>query len=220
VASAACCAEVSRPRPEAGDVLGGPIGAGQQTLHEAHVGDDTHAVLLAGRDHLELDGPREQVVAQLVRCECGAGPHERVHLLHAVVRHPERPDLASGLEFFQRRDGALDVLGRHRPVNLVQIDIIRAQPLQAGLQMRADGVRRGVSRGDLGRDQGAVTSALEGLPDDLLAVPGVVRLGGVEQRDPVVQRGVDSGDRLPFVHVTPAFSATQWPATQPDDAHP
>jgi hypothetical protein len=55
----------------------------------------------------------------------------------------------------------------------------------------------------LGGEHHVLAAALEGLADDLLGLAGGVDVGGVDEVDPGVERGVDDADRLVVVGLTP-----------------
>src|SRR5208337_252493 len=89
--------------------------------------------------------------------------------------------------------------------NLIQIDIVSAQPFKARLGGRDDvAVRRAAQvgtvahrRAEFGRDDDLATAISERFAEQLFgAAPIAVYVGGVEQRDAVVERLMHHGARL------------------------
>src|SRR5213080_3582276 len=56
---------------------------------------------------------------------------------------------------------------------------------------------------ELRGEDNVVAAALEGLADDLLGLAGAIDVGGVDEVDAGVERGVDDPDRLVVVGVAP-----------------
>ena len=117
------------------------------------------------------------------------------------------------------------------PVRLIEIDVVRAEPLEASLKLLADALGpqalvdlllRG-AHGDaflvgveeefaffavpdhaaLGGQDDLVAAAADGPADDLFGAAEAVDGGRVDQVDAVVQRGVDGLDGLVFVGAAP-----------------
>ena len=98
-------------------------------------------------------------------------------------------------------------------VELVEVDAVGLQGAQRRLARRAQVLRAPVGRpvllavarqAALGGDDDVVAAALEGLGDQALAVADVavvarVRVGGVDEADAGVERGVDGADRALLV---------------------
>jgi hypothetical protein len=107
------------------------------------------------------------------------------------VRAPDLDDLARVDEGLQRAERLLDrhlVVG---PVHLVEVDAVRAEPAERRLAGGADDVGMGAVHGpELRRDDDVVPALPEGLAEELLAVPAAVDVGGVEEGDAFVQRGL------------------------------
>ena len=88
------------------------------------------------------------------------------------------------------------------PVDLVEVDVVGAEPAQAGLALADDPPARvAVMFGSvahravhLGREDDVVAAAGERLADDLLRLAGGVHVGGVDEVDAGVERGVDDLD--------------------------
>ena len=84
-------------------------------------------------------------------------------------------------------------------MDLIQVDIVRLQAPQAGLDLLEDR-RAGEPLSvrplshpapDLGRQDHPVAPAVQGLADDLLAAAAAVDVRGVQKVDPRVERAVD-----------------------------
>ena len=92
-------------------------------------------------------------------------------------------------------------------MEVVEIDVVGAQALERAFDRRTNGGGRAVARlaapAELRGEHDLVAPTVEDLAEEALAVaPVPVHLGGVEERDPDVQRGVDHGAR--GVEVDPA----------------
>jgi len=107
-----------------------------------------------------------------------------------------RHESCHGAERFLDRHGRID------PVLVVKIDHVDAEPLEALLAGADDIVRPAL--GDLalapaeiaefGRQHHPAAPTLDGLADQLLVMAEAVHVGGVEQRDPAVERLLDQRD--------------------------
>src|SRR3954471_18885248 len=91
---------------------------------------------------------------------------------------------------------------RRRAVDLVEVDVVGAEPPQRVLD-RVDDPASGAAalvgvlahrHEELRREHDVVTAALEGLPDDLLGLAGRVDVGGVDEVDALVEGAVDDAD--------------------------
>ncbi len=172
--------------------------------------DQAEAVVLGGRDDLQLDGALQQVVDRLL-----AGETEEVAGLRALLRLGDVPagevagadvdDLALGDQHLHRLP---DLLPGSRPVDvvhLVEVDVVGLQPPQAGIDGAPD-----VERGELalvgplphvavqlGGEDGPLAAAAalrEPAADDLfgaaLVLGPAVDVGGVEEVDALLVGGV------------------------------
>jgi hypothetical protein len=164
--------------------------------------DDGDALVAAQRQHLALLLAVEQVDVVLHRLE--AGPAVRLghvqRLRELPGEHRRRADvqgLAGAHDVVQRLERFLD---RHRRVpamDLVQVDEVGAQALQAGIDLREDGLARQAhavrplvhALVDLGRDDDLAAACVleQGPADDLLARAVGVHVGGVEEVDAEIQ---------------------------------
>ena len=168
------------------------------------VADHADALVPAERQQLHLDHAIDQVVARLDAVE----PH---HV--SPVTQPERPRQLPGGEVAAaqvahltpphqviQRVERLFQWGRGIPgMDLIQVDIVRLQAPQAGLDLLEDR-RAGEPLSvrplshpapDLGRQDHSVAPAVQGLADDLLAAAAAVDVRGVQKVDPRVERAVD-----------------------------
>ena len=139
-----------RRKSSAAEVVGRGDGAGQEAAPERGVGHQADAELAQDRQDLVLDVPGPQRVL-------GLQGGDRVHGVRPAdgvgrrLGQPEVPDLAGGDQLGHRADGLLD---RHRlvdPVLVVEVDVVDAEPLQAGVAGRADVRRAAVDAGSCGR---------------------------------------------------------------------
>jgi hypothetical protein len=93
---------------------------------------------------------------------------------------------------------------RVESVELIQVDVVGAEPLEAGLAAADDVVTgladvvRAVAHPavNLGRQDHPVAASLQGLAEDLLRRPLRVDIGGVEQVDARLQAEIDESARL------------------------
>ena len=191
-----------------GEVVDGADLPGEQAVAERRVGHEPDAELAQQRQDLGLEVAGPQRVLGLQR-------GDRVHGVRAADRRrrglgqAEVADLALGDELGQRADGLLDRRARVDAVLVVQVDVVGAEPAQraldrgrtlAGLLSVTPGAVAAVGdEAELGGDHDLVAAALDGPPDELLAVEGAVDLGGVDVGDAQVERAVDGADRLGVV---------------------
>src|SRR5262249_21290273 len=117
------------------------------------------------------------------------------------------------LELGEGRPALLEVLVGARPVNLVEVDRLDAEPREARVDLPADGVALEVAHDlpaaavharCLGEHVRSRLDALERAPHDLPGVRGPVSGGGVDPVDAELQRAVDRRDRLVVVLSAPA----------------
>ena len=122
----------------------------------------------------------------------------RAEVLRAEVRDADRARPAVGEERLGGLVGADRVLevGRHRLVQQVQVDVVDAEPAQAGVEADLRGVVAVVADPQLGGDEDLV--AVDAGAADALADLALVVVGGgrVDQPVAVAQRGLDGGDGL------------------------
>ncbi|MCW0424987.1 hypothetical protein NB713_002930 [Xanthomonas sacchari] len=123
----------------------------------------------------------------------GFGQAEEAHL--ALFHQPRH-----------RPDRVLDRHVRIHPVLVVEVDVVHAEPAQAGLAGRLHVFRTAVDAA-CGRVVGVELDAELGRQHDLVAAPGqrladqhfvgvrAVHVGGVDEADAVLDRGMDDRDR-------------------------
>jgi len=106
--------------------------------------------------------------------------------------------------------GVFDGDGRIHARRLVEIHVVRAEPLQRVGESALDGVGVGVhgeegavrrpARPELHGDEGALAPAApERFAQEQLVVSHAVEVAGIEHRDTRVERGLDRGDALHIV---------------------
>ena len=106
-------------------------------------------------------------------------------------------------------DGVFDRHGRVEPGHAVDVDVVRAQPLQAVGQKVFDRRRpaihagktpcRVAQRAKLHRQQRLVAPALQSLANQGFVVAHAIKVAGVDQVDTSVHRGVNGGHALRVV---------------------
>src|SRR5208282_1035106 len=187
-----------------------PVFSGQTSTRQWKVRQDTHSELAACGNELAFDAAVEQVVLVLRRDVRGKS---------AAARYPERidglprgevttsdiADLARANEIVQRLESLLLRRIGVRGVNLIQIDIVSPEPSKARLGGRDDVAARPAAQvgavahrhAEFGRDDDLATAISERLAEQLFgAAPVAVYVGGVEQRDAVVERLMHHRARL------------------------
>ena len=122
----------------------------------------------------------------------------RREVLGAEVRDADGARPAVGEERLGRLVGADRVLevGRHRMMQQIEVDVVDAQPAQAGVEADLRGVVAVVAHPQLGGDEDLVAGdagAADALADLALVVVGG---GRVDQPVAVTQRGLDGGGGL------------------------
>ena len=192
-------------------VLPGEPPAGQRAPH-----DGAHPVSLDHRQDVPFDVPGEDAVGRLLADESLeaaplAGPmglHDHrgregrtsevtnLPLMHQVRQRPER------LLKRRLRPGAMD---------LVQVDVVGAQPAEGVLDLPRDpqsGIALLVHSGthlavDLGGQDYLVPPSLQGLADDLFRRAFAIDVGRVDEVDPGVERSLDDANGVVDVRVAP-----------------
>ena len=207
-AFASRCAWLSASsRLPCGGLLAAAVLAGEQAVGQREVGDQAHPDVLQRGDQLLLGGPVVQRVLVLRGDEraqsLGArGPVRVHHLPGREVRAADVPDLALGHELGQRLERLRDRGDQVGLVKLVEVDVVGAEPAQAGLDraphvapggpgtpVRA--VRAAHVHAELGGHHHVLTALAERPAEQLLARADAVGVRGVEERDAGVQRGID-----------------------------
>ena len=120
----------------------------QEPAGKREVRQQAHAVCRNSRDQLPLDIALQQIVLVLGGDERREpmpmrGPLRLVDLRGVQVLAPDMADLALPHEVVERAQGLLHGRGRIRPVQLVEIDPIGAQPPQAFFDRSHDVSARG-----------------------------------------------------------------------------
>ena len=193
--------------------------------------DHRDAVLLARRQHVVLDAADEHRVRRLLAHEA---------LAVAALRHPLRLDdrgcgkrraadvahLALVHQVGQRAERLVDVGVGTRPVHLVEVDVVGVEAAQALLALTQDPASRAAAHVrigahvavHLGGEHDVVAAALDRLGHDLFRLSARVHVGGVDEVDPGIERGVDHVDRLVVVVVAPRAEHHR-PEAQGADLH-
>ena len=130
-------------------------------------------------------------------------------LVGGVRRQPERADLAGPDQVAEHPQGLLDVHRPVRPVDLVEVEVVGAEPPQARLdgpgqvQPRVPAAVEALLEREvpLAGEDHLVTSVLERLSDDHLRLARGVHVRGVDQVDPVVESHLHDAGALVVVGV-------------------
>src|SRR4051794_11397299 len=204
--------------------------AGEQAVGEGEVGDQADADAGQRREQLLLGSTVVQRVLVLrgdERAEPGAGccPVRVDDLPGREVRAAQIADLAFGDQLRQRLQGLLDRGDEVRLVQLVEVDVVGAQPPQAGLDgpayVAAGGTRPPVRavrpahvHAELRGEHDVVAALAQRRAEDLLTGAATVGVRGVEQGDARVESGVDDGPALLRVD-----AGAEGVRAQPDRGH-
>ena len=194
------------------------------------VNDDPDVVIFAVGRNAGFDFAAEHRVGRLVardRRDLGAA----LHLFRAIVRDADRADFARFLQIDHCLPGFFEcwavVFGR--PVNLVEIDDVDFQALQAVFAFLFDG-SGGVNFRDgalvvpahraLGENVRAIAFPFfESASDDFFRMAEAVDRGGVDPVDAEFERAVDCGDGVGFFLCAPGegpASAADGPGAEAD----
>src|SRR3954454_20232124 len=191
-----------------GEVVDGADLSREQAVAERRVGHEADPELAQQRQDVRFHVAGPQRVLGLKR-------GDRLHGVCAAdglggcLGEAEVQHLAVG---DQVRDGLRGLLDRGVRVDAVlveQVDVVGAQALERPFDRDLDARMTAVDdagaapvvghESELRGDLDLVASALDGLPDDLLAQERAVDLGGVDVRDAELEGAVDGADRLRVV---------------------
>jgi len=103
------------------------------------------------------------------------------------------------------------------PMELVQIDVVRLQPPQAGFGGFDDVPPRGATlvgrfahgHGEFRGDDHVVAATAEAFADEFLGLAQAVHVGGVEQRNALLERAIEDSTRLVEVDPSAKVVGTQ-----------
>jgi len=196
------------------DVLTPAHLAREEPVGQREEREDAHAEVAGGRDHLALRVAFKERPVILRGNERRAPGAERA--VRGVGDHPagevgvaDVADLARRDQVVEGREGLLDRGHRVRGVQLVQVDVVGLEPgerlLHGGPDVAAPALRAGRRAiphigalvPPLGGEHHLVAAALERLAERALRTAVLaVGVGGVEQRDALVERRADHRVRL------------------------
>ena len=170
---------------------------GKQPVSKRTVDEDTDVVLRRVRKDFRLDVAVEHVVWRLIGLDRPV-LGELCHLTRAVVGNARVPDLPFAHEIGERTAGLLGRRRGVRPVHLVEIDVVRPQIPKARVDAFTQPARARISlqpvaffaKATLRRDDDAVSRhpRPERVREKTLGRSETVGLGGIEERDPEVER--------------------------------
>ena len=200
-----------------------PVLAGEHAAREREVGDVREPLLGRARQTVGLVGALQQ--AQLVlhadesRRAVGHGVGRLALLGRREVRAPDLAHEALADEIVQHGEGVRDRHGGVGLVQLIQVDVVGLESLEAVVQRathvggrRAHLVRRHLHP-ELGREHDPIATAGEDPTEERLAASATVDVGRVEEGHAGVQRCIDDAPRAVFVDPAPEVVAPE-----PDDA--
>ena len=196
-------------RPVGRDRLALADCAGQPARGQWAPDQDAEAVLLGYRQNVRLDPALQDRVAGLLgdvtaQVIVAGGPLGLDDAVRREGRGAEVTDLAGPLQVGQRRQRLLVAGGRVPAMDLVQIHVVDAQAPQTVVQLGDQPAPRTAPvvtlithrQGRLGGEHDVVAPPGDGLADHLLRLAGAVHVGGVDEVDAAVERGVDDGSGL------------------------
>ena len=123
-----------------------------------------------------------------------------------------RPSRADLLQRFHRR---ADRHVRVRPVDEIDVDVVRLQALQRPFQRLHSFVRIEVVRGRFGRDHRLLAPPSERLAEHFLGMAPSVGLGRVDEGYAEIERAMNNADRFDVVRRAPE-RARHAPRPKPD----
>ena len=112
------------------------------------------------------------------------------------IADAEMPDLAVALQLLECGDRVLE---RHTalPVQQIQVETLGTEPLQTGFAGSDRPLTPGIGRQYLADQKHVVTAIRDGFAHEPFRAPAAVHLGGVDQRQPTFDTGLQCGDFLP-----------------------
>ena len=180
---------------------------GEESVSERLAGDDAYAGAVGGGEDLVDPLLSEQAEGNLE--DLGFPRFQAQRRFHGLVdRNAVTDDLAlrlQRLEDFVR--GGIRHRLRGRVVQLVEVHMVRPQALErplegerdvSGIEIRADSPMVEIAA-HLRGEVHLIPASLQGLAEDLLAVPPSVHVRGIEEVHAEVDRLLYRGDRLPVV---------------------
>jgi hypothetical protein len=181
----------------------------------------------SGLDPTDEDRVRRLLGDEPFESAVACGPLRLDDLAAGVRRRAEVADLALAYEISEGAECLLDVHQGTRPMYLIQVEIVGAEPLEGVLDRAQDplprpaAVVRLVAHGheELRGQHHLVAAALKCLTEDLLRDAAGVDVGGVDEVDAGVECVVDDADRVGAVLVAPRAEHHRAQA-QRADRHP
>ena len=180
---------------------------GQQAAHHRRVADHADPMLLAPGQNLRLDSQRLIIEYGGCRLVIGAILLRALHLAHAEVGDADPSNFAFALQVGHRAPALFDLFIGNRPVDLVEIDRVHAEPSQAASHSwRIFFIVCTILRSSpqvidaLCEDVGFLARLLQRAADDLLGVSQAVNRCGIDPVDTAVQR---TKDRFESTHCHP-----------------
>ena len=208
------------------------VAAGEPAAVQGAPDDGAHPVALTGREHLGLDATGQDRIGRLLADETFTVPAlgHPLGLDDEVAGEggrPEGPDLALVDEVGECPQGVVDVARRIGTVDLVEVDPVRLQAAQAGLDLADDpparvtghvgvGPHRSVELG--GQHHVLPPASGQSLGHDLLGLAGGVHIGRVDEVDTGIESGVDDTDAVVVITVPPS-AEHHGPQAQGGDVH-
>ncbi len=186
-----------------GNVGGGLESSGEESAAEGGVGDEADAEFAAGGEDFVFGIAGPEGVFGL---EGGDGMDfgGAAEGGGSGLRHAEVADFAGGDELGHSTDGVFDRGVGIDAVLVVEVDVVDAEALEAGVAGLANVFGPAVDAeefavgaahvAELGGENDAVAAVADGAADELLVASGAVHVGGVEEVDAGVEGAVDDGD--------------------------
>ena len=214
------------PRPDIVFVLAAGIssreglvlfpGAEEHSAEERRVSDCADTVRRAPGEHIARGGRAQDAVRALIRMERDACRAPLFHLRDGKIRDADRPDLAV-VQKCRACAGRFGDRLRRRPVELIQIDAVHAEPLEARVALfqhvragrRSVGTQAVVAYSELREDHrpAGCRQRFHRRAHDTLGMPGPVNRRRVDPVDTMVHGRVNGRDAVGIILTAPLKSA-------------
>src|SRR5437588_10852681 len=209
--------------------------AGQNAVVQRHPGNDAEVLLLGKRQNLLLHTQPQRIIGKLNAVSLAAGKHR-----HSLFGQEHgNPVIADFAVLLQQLHG-LGPVGVANVVDvgiveLVEIDDILLQPLEAGFAGTHEVLAAPILRGtlvtndiaDLGGDKDVLPFRAERLAENFLASAVAIDVGCIEEVDAQLAGTLDSGDGIGLGRCAPAparsgslAGAAKRPRAKADLAYP
>src|SRR5712671_314637 len=189
----------------------GAHGSAQQSTTEGSVSERGDAAVAGVRQNITFDFALKKIVGWLNGMKRRDGSETR-HLFGGIVAHSDSANFALFIKLTKRAGGRLDRNERVRPVNLVNIDVVRSETPQRILELLENALAGGVAfdfalgpvDADFGGNDNAVPATiLEGVTHKFFGATKAVNGRCVDQVDAQVESGMNGTDGFRLIGSAP-----------------